>query len=47
MPLKDARTWDVSARLVGVVLHFQQDEQCTYNLTSRCLCATNVAMEKQ
>jgi len=31
MPVEAARTWDVTARLVGVVLHFQQDERCTYN----------------
>jgi len=47
MPLEAARTWDVTARVVGVVLRFQQDEQCTYNVTLRCLRATIVAMEKQ
>jgi len=45
MPLEAAWTWGVTARLM--VLYFQQDEQCTYNLTLRCLRATIVAMEKQ
>jgi hypothetical protein len=32
---------------VDVLLNCEQDRQCTYNVTLRCVRATTVAVEKQ
>ena len=47
MPLEAAHISDLKARLVCVVLDFQQDKQRRYTETLRCLRATIFAVKKQ